>query len=129
MKEGKIRTVGGEQHSAQITTVAGNSDSAAEDHVREKTRHEAADKSTTRSFTIRILHITHQGNQIKTDTMCGACSTHGENEKCIQNVGRKNLNKDRLREPGVFGRIMSKLILEKCGMTMKTLTVNTMSMF
>jgi len=31
----------------------------------------------------------YSGDQVKEDEMGGACSTHGCDEKCIQNVGRK----------------------------------------
>jgi hypothetical protein len=33
-------------------------------------------------------------NIIKEDELYGTCSTHGRDDKCVQNFGRKNQNKE-----------------------------------
>jgi hypothetical protein len=46
----------------------------------------------------------------------GACSTHGMDEKCIQNSGRKNLEgRDHAEDLGIDERIILDWILGKQG--------------
>ena len=38
--------------------------------------------------------------------MSGACSTYGEEERCIQGVGGENRETDHLEDPGIDWRII-----------------------
>jgi hypothetical protein len=52
--------------------------------------------------------------------MGGACSTHGPDERCIQNFSRKTEGKGHSEDLGVDGRIILEWILEKWGGKMWT---------
>jgi hypothetical protein len=48
------------------------------------------------------------GNQMETE-MCGACSTNGNDEKCLQNFireGKPERKRDHLENIGIDGKIM-----------------------
>jgi hypothetical protein len=48
--------------------------------------------------------------------MYGACSTHGEEERCVQSFGKKKpLERDHLEDPEVDGRIILRWIFRKWG--------------
>jgi hypothetical protein len=49
----------------------------------------------------------YQGDQIKENERDGSCSTHGGNEKRVQNFSRK-ISRNRLGELGVDGKIILK---------------------
>jgi hypothetical protein len=48
-------------------------------HLRGRKWREAGEDCITRSFITCIIN----GDQVKKDEICGACSTPGTNEKCI----------------------------------------------
>jgi hypothetical protein len=53
-----------------------------------------------RSFILVSFTKYYQGDQIKEDDMGRPCSTHGRDEKCIQNFGWVTDGRRLLRRPG-----------------------------
>jgi hypothetical protein len=54
------------------------------------------------------------GEQVKKNEVGRACSTYGENERCIQSFDGGNLRKGgHLEHVGLDGKIILKMILEK----------------
>jgi hypothetical protein len=47
--------------------------------------------------------------------MSGTCGTHGRNEKCVKDFGRKTSREDHLGDVGLglYGRIILECILKK----------------
>ena len=61
-------------------------------------------------------HQMSVGCQVKKIEMGRACSTHGEEERCIQGFSGGNLREgDDLKDPGVDGRIIFKRVLREMG--------------
>jgi hypothetical protein len=56
--------------------------------LRERKGEGAGENCIMRSFI--VLHQILLGDQVKDGEMGGACSTHGGDEKCLQNFSRKN---------------------------------------
>jgi len=52
--------------------------------------------------------------------MGGTCTTHGRNEQYMRFKWKNLKEKERLRELGVDGRIILKLILKKQGSRIRT---------
>jgi hypothetical protein len=54
------------------------------------------------------------GDQTEEDEMGGACSMYGGEERCIQKCWWGNMReKNHLKEPGIYGRIILRWIFRK----------------
>jgi hypothetical protein len=66
--------------------------------VRRISGHKWEEDCIMRNFIAFTLHGMLLGKQIKEDKIFGACSTHGRDEKFIQNVGRKSRKEETTRK-------------------------------